>query len=70
MSNKKKYIITIEEMVSGNFEVYAETDEEAENIAIEKYNNGEFVLEPGNLFSKQMEIHNVTDNEYIDWFEF
>ncbi len=57
-------------MVSDNFEVYADSDEEAEKIAIEKYNNGEFVLEPGSLVTKQMEIHNITDNEYIDWFEF
>ncbi len=70
MGAKKKFIITIEEMVTEDFEVLAETEEEAVEIATEKYNSGEFVLEPGNLVSKQMEIHNVTDGEYTDWFEF
>ena len=70
MSEKKKFIVTIEEMVSEDFEIIAENEEEAEKIATEKYNNGEFVLEPGNLVAKQMQIHNVTDDKYIDWFEF
>ena len=70
MSTKKKFIITIEEMVTEDFEVFAETEEEAVEIATKKYNSGEFVLEPGNLVAKQMEIHNVTDDEYTDWFEF
>lgn len=70
MSIKKKFVITIEEMVTEDFEVLAETEEEAEVIATEKYNSGEFVLEPGNLVAKQMQIHNVTDDEYTDWFEF
>jgi hypothetical protein len=70
MGGKKKFIITIEEMVTEDFEVFAETEEEAVEIANEKYNSGEFVLEPGNLVSKQMEVHNVTDDEYTDWFEF
>lgn len=70
MSTKKKFVITIEEMVTEDFEVFAETEEEAVEIATEKYNSGEFVLEPGNLVAKQMQIHNVTDDEYTDWFEF
>ena len=70
MSEKKKYVVTIEEMVSESFEVYAEDEFEAEEIATEKYNNGEFVLEPGNLVAKQMEIHNVTDNICTSWIEF
>ena len=70
MGGKKKFIITVEEMVTEDFEVFAETEEEAVEIATEKYNSGEFVLEPGNLVSKQMEVHNVTDDEYTDWFEF
>ena len=70
MHKKKKYIITIEEMISQDFEVIAETDEEAASIATEKYSKGEFVLAPGNLVAKQMHIHNLTDNEYTDWVEF
>ena len=63
MSEKKKFIVTIEEMVSEDFEIIAENEEKAEKIATEKYNNGEFVLEPGNLVAKQMQIHNVTDDK-------
>ena len=70
MSEKKKFIITIEEMVTEDFEVFAKSEEEAEEIATEKYSNGEFVLEPGNLVAKQMQIHNVTEDEYTEWFEF
>ena len=66
----KKFIVTIEEMVSKEFEVLAEDNEEAEKIAAEKYKSGEFVLEPGNLVAKQMEIYNVTDDEWTDWMEF
>ena len=32
---RKKFSITIEEMISKTFEVFAENDEQAENIAIE-----------------------------------
>lgn len=66
----KKYNITIEEMISETFEVYAEDDEQAEIIAKEKYDKGEFTLTPGNLVCKQMEIENVTDKYLTDWFEF
>lgn len=66
----KKFIVTIEEMVSKEFKVLAEDNEEAEKIAAEKYKSGEFVLEPGNLVAKQMEIYNATDDEWTDWIEF
>lgn len=66
----EKFIVTIEEMVSDDFEVLAENYEEAEKIAAEKYKSGEFVLEPGNLVAKQMKIHNITDDVRTDWIEF
>ncbi len=50
----KKYTITIEETISEDFEVIAESSEQAQAIAIEKYESGEFVLEPGNLIHKQI----------------
>lgn len=67
---RNKYSITIEEMISKTFEIFAENDEQAENIAIEKYNSGEFVLDPGNLVLKQMQINNETEDYIIDWKEF
>ncbi|MDE6245218.1 MAG: hypothetical protein K2M50_06135 [Treponemataceae bacterium] len=64
-----KYIITIEEMISEDFEVEAECAEEAMNIAEEKYNKCEFVLEPGNLTFKQMAIM-YPENEATGWTKF
>ena len=70
MEKKKKYVITIEEMISNPFEVFAEDLDKAMEIAIKKYNSGEFVLDPGNLVAKQMEIHDVIEDTYTEWIEF
>ena len=43
----KKFVIAIEETVVGEFEVIAETENEAKEIAHKKYKNREFMLEPG-----------------------
>ena len=64
-----KYIITIEEMISEDFEVEAESAEEAMNIAEEKYKKCEFVLEPGNLTFKQMAVISP-ESEATEWTEF
>lgn len=64
-----KFVICIEEMVSEEFEVEAETPDRALEIAEEKYNSGEFVLEPGNLVSKQMCI-TFPGDECTEWIEF
>ena len=63
-----KYTITIEEMVSENFEVAAATADEAMEIAARKYSDGEFVLEPGNLVCTQMAITNPSE-EATEWME-
>lgn len=65
----KKFAITIEEMVSQEFDVEAETAEEAMEIAEEKYKSGEFVLEPGGLTCKQMAITSP-DDEATEWTVF
>ncbi len=66
---KTKYIVTIEEMISQDFVVYAKNIGEALDIAEKKYNYGEFVLAPGNPVSKQI---SATDNDRdsVDWYEF
>lgn len=64
-----KFVIAIEETVSEYFEVEAEDAEEAIVIAEEKYNKGEFVLEPGNLVYKQMAIVKPAD-EVSEWIPF
>lgn len=53
----KKFNVTIEEVISEDFEVLAEDEKQAIEIIRDKYKKGEFVLEPGNLLSKQMKIN-------------
>ena len=64
-----KFVITIEEMVSQDFIVEAETADEAMEIAEARYKDGTFVLEPGNLVCKQMAIMEPED-EATEWTEF
>ena len=64
---KNIYTITIEETVSDVFYLEANSLEEAIEKAIAKYNNGVFVLEPGNLIETNLLVGN--DNESSDWFE-
>lgn len=52
----KIYKIAIEETVVEEFEVMANSAEEALEIAEEKYQDGEFVLAPGEVQHKQMAI--------------
>lgn len=61
------YKIGIEEIVSAVFEVEAEDSEQALEIAKEKYRSGEFVLEPGELQSKNIA---VLEPESTEWKEF
>ena len=66
---KKKYNIVIEETVSKAFEVIADDENQAKSIAAEKYKSGEFVLAPGELTAKQIQVCN-DDDILIDWEEF
>ncbi len=66
---KKKYTITIEETCSKDFEVEAESAEEAMRIAEQKYDDCEFVLDPGELTYKQMAI-TFPYGEETEWTEF
>ncbi len=64
-----KYTITIEETNVKDFEIEAESAEEAHKIAERKYKSGEFVLDPGECQFKQMAITSPS-NESTEWTEF
>lgn len=70
MDMKNVYKVTIEETVSQTFDVYASTSEDALQIAALKYNDGELVLEPGNLINKQMCVEDAANNSNAEWTEF
>ena len=67
--NMKTYKVTIEEMVSQDFDVPANDIYEALQIAEEKYRKDEFVLAPGNLVCKQIAA-SCDDGDCVDWYEF
>ena len=64
-----KYTITMEETVAKDFEVEANDAEEAYEIAEQKYNSGESVLDPGECQFKQIAI-TTPSNEATEWKEF
>lgn len=45
----KSFLVTVEERVSQDFVIQADSQEEAEELARKLYKNGDLVLEPGNL---------------------
>ena len=61
-----RYVITIEETVSDDFNVRASSPEEAIKIAIEKYKRGELVLEPGFVTSRRISAAYGTGK----WYDF
>ena len=63
----KKFIVTIEETVSDEFEIEADNREEALKLAEEGYYKGDYVLCPGNVEYKQISVQD--NNECGDWYE-
>lgn len=63
-----KYAITIEEACAKDFEIEAESAEEAYEIAERKYKSGEFALDPGECQFRQMAITSPSD-EATEWRE-
>ncbi len=62
-----KYKVLIEETVSETFEVEAESEGEAVKLASDKYEKGEFVLEPGNLEAARVMLCN--DANLQEWHD-
>ena len=66
-----KFKLTIEEHISGVFEVEAADIEEAMELAEEKYKMGEFVVEPdGYPTAKLMMAESEDGAECTEWEEF
>lgn len=65
----KKFTIALEETVVEEFEVEANTAEEALCIAQNNYKNGKFVLSPGEVQFKQLSIVRP-ESEASEWIEF
>ena len=64
-----KYTITIEETVAKDFEIEADSADEAYETAEQEYKDGEFVLDPGECQFKQIAITSPS-NESTEWTEF
>ncbi len=64
-----KYTITIEETVTKDFEIEANSTEEAYETAEQKYKSGDFVLDPGECQFRQIAITKPS-NEATEWREF
>ena len=67
--NTMKYTVTIEETVIKDFEVEADSMENAIEAAIINYKSGEFVLDPGEVIHKQIRAfyHTQKGSEWRDF---
>ena len=65
----KKFVIAIEEMICQEFDVVAETAEEAMETAEKLYKAGTFVLVNVAVCAKQMAIVSP-DEDVTEWCEF
>lgn len=65
-----KYKITIEETISQEFEIEANSIEEAKEKAIKDYESGKLVLEFGTVLEKQINVINESNNEIAEWEAF
>ena len=62
------YTITIEETVAKDFEIEANSADEAYETAEQKYKDGEFILNPGECQFSQIAITKPSD-EATEWRE-
>ena len=65
----RKFIVAIEETVSEEFNLSADTPEEAMRIAKGKYENGVLIVSPGEVHLRRMAIVNPEDDT-TEWHGF
>ncbi len=66
----KTYTVTIEEHISGELTVCADSPSEAENVAKLKYGRGEFVVEHGTPTCRLMMVMDNETEHSTEWREF
>ncbi len=64
------YTVTIEEHIAGEFKVYADSFDDAEDVARLKYSRGEFVVEPGTPTCRLMMVVDDETGLSTEWREF
>ncbi len=64
----KKFKVTIEEVVTEDFFVYANSEKEALEITEKNYYDQKLILSPGEVIHRQMKILDNSNNN--DWVEF
>lgn len=63
-----KYLVNIEQPLCKAFEVEAEDEDQAEEIARDKYNSGEFVLTNDDLGTDaQFQVCNAEGDALTEW---
>ena len=67
---KAKYKVTIEELISEDFHIEANSLEEALKIAEQVYHVGKLVIENGHVTEKQMLGEDLQTGETTDWRSF
>lgn len=67
----KKYIVTIEETMNQDFEIEANSKDEARRIVEDKYRSSEIVVDNGTLTYKQMYVSENNESfQEEEWIEF
>lgn len=65
----RTYSVIIEETISEEFEIEANSEEDAVSKAIQEYNKGNFVVGSENVEHRQIAVIG-DDGEFKDWIEF
>ena len=69
-TEKKIFVVTIEETCTQDVKIEASSLETAMEFAEELYHEGEIILAPGSLIKKRMVAYEVGTGEHTEWREF